>query len=556
MRPTPLPLRREGEHHFRTLFDRSPVGMATVGLDGRWLEANDALVVFLGFTRAELLARDFQSITYPEDLAPDLALVQQVLAGRMDHYQLTKRYVRGDGRVVWALINVQLVRDEGTGDPDCFLVQVVDVDAQHRLELALERERAALRHLVDLHVDIAMLTDEESALEAVNRAAMRVVPHADGAVIELPEEREEDGGTHEVLRYRAVTGRLSDQLDQVVDRHRSLSGRAFNSRVMLHSSDTEADPRVDAGACRRTGIRSMLVAPLLAGAETLGVIKVASGVPAAFDDGDVAALTLLAHSLSAALQHVRDRAAVAEALAHSEKANDELARVAAFRTELVGMIGHEIGTPLSVLVAATEMAEQQWGDDAAPEQRAYLGLMERNAARIARTVRDVLVQVTADSGRLVASPQEVDVRERLGEALAAAGLPAAVAAAPPVTAWVQPEHLDQMLLNLLSNARKYGTEPRVEVGLLPGDRVRVAVVDEGPGVAPEFVDSLFERFSRSEADRGRASGTGLGLAIVRQLARANGGEASYEPTSGGGATFVLVLPGRPGTTGAAQVSGG
>lgn len=229
MRPAPVPLRQEGETHFRTLFDRSPVGMATVGLDGRWLEANDALVAFLGFTRAELLARDFQSITYPEDLAPDLALVQQVLAGRMEHYQLTKRYVRGDRRVVWALLSVQLVRDERTGEPDCFLVQVVDVDAQHRLELALERERAALRHLVDLHADITTLTDEESALEAVIRAAMVVVPHADGAVIELPEELVEDGKALDVLRYRAVTGRLSDQLDQVVDRHRSLSGRAFHS---------------------------------------------------------------------------------------------------------------------------------------------------------------------------------------------------------------------------------------------------------------------------------------------------------------------------------------
>lgn len=545
MRSVPLPLRRPEEHHFRTLFDRSPVGMATVGLDGRWLEANDALLAFLGFTRDELLTRDFQSITLPEDLAPDLALVEQSLAGRLDHFQVTKRYVRGDGRVVWALLNVQLVRDERSGDPDCFLVQVVDVDAQHRLELALERERTAMRHLLDLHADIAVLTDEESALDAVIRAAMLVVPHSDGAVIELPEEIEVAGVPQEVLRYRAVTGRLSDQRDQVVDRHRSLSGRAFGSRVLLHSADTETDPRVDSAACRRTGIRSMLVAPLLAGTETLGVIKVAAGAPHAFDDGDAASLSLLAHSLTAALQHVRDRAAVADALADSEAANAELARVAAFRTELVGTIGHEIGTPLSVLVAATEMAQQEWGGEDRPEQHAYLELMERSAARIDRTVRDVLVQVTADSGHLVATPRVVEVHGRVAEALVAAGLSAPVAAPDPVTAWVQPEHLDQMLLNLLSNARKYGAEPHVEVEPLSDGRVRVAVVDRGAGVPPEFEDSLFERFSRSQTERGRAGGTGLGLAIVRELARANGGEASYEPTPGGGATFVLVLPGLP-----------
>lgn len=171
--------------------------------------------------------------------------------------------------------------------------------------------------------------------------------------------------------------------------------------------------------------------------------------------------------------------------------------------------------------------------------------MQRSAARIDRTVRDVLVQVTADTGRLVATPRAVEVHGRVAEALVVAGLPAPEAAADPVTAWVQPDHLDQMVLNLLSNARKYGAEPRVEVEALPDRRVRVAVVDRGTGVPPEFEDSLFERFARSESDRGRARGTGLGLAIVRELARANAGEASYERTPGGGATFVLVLPGSP-----------
>ena len=544
--------------HFRTLFDRSPVGMATVGLDGGWLEVNDALLSFLGYRRDELLALDFQSVTHPDDLVQDLDLVDQVLAGRMDHYQLTKRYVRADGRVVWALLSVSVVREQGTGAPAYFIVQVVDVDAQHRMEIELNRLRderevnaarevGALRHLVDLHADVATLDSEESALKAVIEAAMRVVPHCDGAVIELPEDLadpDQTGGVREVLRYRAVTGRLSDQLGQVVDRHRSLSGRSFTSRTMLHSHDTETDERVDAAACRRTGIRSMLVAPLLAGHEALGVIKVASGRPDSFDDVDEAALTMLAHSLTAALRHVRDRDLLGDALRSSEEANVELARVDGFKTDLVGMLGHEIGNPLSVLVGATELALSTWGDHSAPTQRRYLELMDRNTARIERTVSDVLSLVTAESGRLVANPAVVDVADRAVEALAAAGLPAdvAVRGEGPVRAWVQPEHLDQMLSNLVSNAVKYGAQPVVEVSTEAPGRVRVAVVDHGRGVPLEFVDALFDRFSRSDATSRSAKGTGLGLWIVRELARAADGDVTYEPTPGGGATFVIDLP--------------
>ena len=551
----PPTLRMESEMHFRTLFDRSPVGMATVGLDGGWLEVNDALLSFLGYRRDELLALDFQSVTHPDDLVQDLDLVDQVLAGRMDHYQLVKRYVRADGRVVWALLSVNVVHEQGTGAAAYFIVQVVDIDAQHRMEIELNRLRdereenaarevGALRHLVDLHADVATLDSEESALKAVIEAAMLVVPHCDGAVIELPEDLEDETGTHEVLRYRAVTGRLADQLGQVVDRHRSLSGRAVTGRTLLHSADTETDERVDAAACRRTGIRSMLVAPLLAGTEALGVIKVASGQADAFDDVDEAALTMLAHSLTAALQHVRDRDLLAAALRGSEQANVELARVDRFKTDLVGMLGHEIGNPLSVLVGATELAMSTWGDHGAPTQRRYLELMERNTARIERTVSDVLSLVTAESGRLVANPAVVDVGERAVEALVAAGLPAdvAVRGEGPVRAWVQPEHLDQMLSNLVSNAVKYGAQPVVEVSTEAQGRVRVAVVDHGRGVPLEFVDALFDRFSRSDATSHRAKGTGLGLWIVRELARAADGDVTYEPTPGGGATFVIDLP--------------
>lgn len=537
--------------------------MATVALDGSWLDVNDALVNFLGYDRTTLLTLDFQSITYPADLEGDLALVGEILAGHIDHYQLTKRYLRPGGETVWALLSVNLIRDDFNDDPLYFIVQIVDIDAQHRLEVqfarmqeerqaAADRERGALRHLVDLHADVATLDSEESALRAVVEAALTVVPHADGAVIELEETSSEEGPPTPVLRYRSVSGTLSGQLGQSVRRDASLSGQALSSRELLHAADTETDPRVDLAACRRTGIRSMLVAPLLAGDDALGVLKVASARPHAFDTVDETALYLLAHSLTAALRHVRDRELVASALSEARVANAALEIADAFKTDLVGMLAHEIGNPLSVLFGATELALETWGGQGSPQRR-YLELMERNSGRIERTIRNVVSLAAAGSGEIVAYPEVVDVYERAAEALAAAGLPTTRVSRPYAgtpQAWVQVEHLDQVLTNLVSNALKYGSTPTLHIESVDAHTVRVACVDYGAGVPPEFVPALFQRFSRSERARKTAKGSGIGLYIVRELVRAGGGDITYEPTPGGGATFIVELPAAPDDTSA------
>lgn len=92
------------------MFERSAAGIAHVGTDGRFLAVNDGFCAQVGRTRADLLGRDFQSITHPDDLAEDETHVASLLAGRIDHYRMQKRYVRPDGSVVEANLTVGLVR--------------------------------------------------------------------------------------------------------------------------------------------------------------------------------------------------------------------------------------------------------------------------------------------------------------------------------------------------------------------------------------------------------------------------------------------------------------
>ena len=163
--------------------------------------------------------------------------------------------------------------------------------------------------------------------------------------------------------------------------------------------------------------------------------------------------------------------------------------------------------------------------------------------RIARTVKPLRgVAVHAD-------PVEVCVIEAIDSALAAAGPATAdfkVQCDAGLTARVDPDHLQQALVNYVTNALKYGSPPytvAADAAVDPAGVV-IRVMDEGDGVARDFVPRLFGRLARSEAARSGSGvhGTGLGLSIVAGLVHANGGDAWYEAGQPRGACFCLRLP--------------
>ena len=124
---------RASEETFRTAMDNAPIGQALVLPDGRWLKVNPSLCRLLGYSEAELLANDFQSITHPDDLEQDLAALSKLLAGEVKTYQMEKRYFRRDGQVIWALLSVSLVHREND-EPDYLLSQIQDITERREME--------------------------------------------------------------------------------------------------------------------------------------------------------------------------------------------------------------------------------------------------------------------------------------------------------------------------------------------------------------------------------------------------------------------------------------
>jgi PAS domain S-box-containing protein len=232
-------------------------------------------------------------------------------------------------------------------------------------------------------------------------------------------------------------------------------------------------------------------------------------------------------------ERARDQAAAALA-----ERNTALEVANHLKLDIIGMLGHEISNPLSAILGYTDLLTDELGEDhtaAGP-----VAVISRQAQRLDEIVREVLSMVSIDAGDLSAVRGEVRLRAGIMEALESTGDSGVPVLGPDVTVCFNPGHLQQILVNLLSNATKYaGGATAIRIVETGGGRVLVRVEDRGPGVPEEFRPRLFDRLTRAERDSGHVRGTGLGLYIVRALAQANHGGVRHEPNPAGGSVFVL-----------------
>jgi two-component system, cell cycle sensor histidine kinase and response regulator CckA len=131
---------REGEARFRAIFEAAPIGIGHFTLDGKIAESNGALEEMLGYSHRELQGMPFARITHPDDLAEDARLFAEMTLGKRDGYQLDKRYLHKNGEVVWARLNVSLVRAPG-GEPQFAIKMVEDITERKRAEEALRESQ-------------------------------------------------------------------------------------------------------------------------------------------------------------------------------------------------------------------------------------------------------------------------------------------------------------------------------------------------------------------------------------------------------------------------------
>jgi signal transduction histidine kinase len=275
---------------------------------------------------------------------------------------------------------------------------------------------------------------------------------------------------------------------------------------------------------------------------TAAATRIAQGDYAAFvasdspDDFGVLARAL--GSLAAALQ--RDMT--------------QIRRLETTRKDFVANASHELRTPVTAIQGYAETLLDSGAD--AEKSRRFVEVIHRHARRLG-----VLLERLLLLSELEARPPEdtrreavplgataAHVVETLRERAAAAGATVRVDINPAAIALGDPDGVEQVVENLVDNALKYGKAGgvvRIE-GARAGDRVRLAVIDDGPGVASPHLPRLFERFYRVDPGRSRErGGTGLGLAIVKHLVEAMSGSVTVASAAGEGCRFTIDLPAAP-----------
>ena len=234
-------------------------------------------------------------------------------------------------------------------------------------------------------------------------------------------------------------------------------------------------------------------------------------------------------------------------------------QVGQMRRDFVANVSHELRTPLTALLGFIETLRGPAREDAVARER-FLGIMENEAERMNRLVRDLLSLSQVEAEERMRPVNPVDIVELAEGAMRTLGHLAESAGVrmvhdvpqEPITLPAEPDQLRQVISNLVENAIKYGGKGgTVTLSIntpardpaLRAEAVRICVRDTGPGIDPLHIPRLTERFYRVDSHRSREmGGTGLGLAIVKHIMNRHRGRLLIESTPGEGSVFCIVLP--------------
>lgn len=481
--PEVEPVLEEHVERFREVFEDAAIGMATLTLTGRIVRANGSLARVTGRSTGELVGLDYAELMADGNGAIRTLLDRLVRDGE-DAVQV-EHVLRGSGHQR-LLATVTTVRD-GERRPLYLFLQAQDVTQQRIADEALRQSEQRFRLLVDAVQDYAIfMLDTDGRIASWNLGAQRSTGYDAAQIV----------GQHFRVFYPP------DVRD------------ARHPERELELALRDGHYEEEGWRLRRDGDRYWAQVTITAVHDEAG------------DHVGFAKVT----------RDVTERLRTAEKL---ESANERLREAADEQAQFLAVTAHELRGPVGVLGMSAETLQRHWSELTEDERGDFLGSMATHAAQLNRLLGDLLTTSRLQARSLDLRPEPIDVRHHL-ERLAATVRKAHPQAEVHLDGdegariFADPGRLTQAMDNLLTNALRHGRSPvRVDVRSR-SDVVDLVVTDAGPGVAADIRPRLFERFATS----GRG-GTGLGLHIVRELARAQGGNASYDVAE---RAFVLSLP--------------
>ncbi|NJA89352.1 PAS domain S-box protein [Rhodocyclus tenuis] len=497
---------RASEQRFRATFEQAAVGLALVDPEGRWLRVNHKLCDIVGYTHEELLALDFQAITYPDDLDSDLLFVRRILAGELSTYSMEKRYVRKDGELVWINLTVALVRREDA-QPDYFISVVEDIQRRKQAELALKAREATLSEAQRLTGIGNWSWDLRRDVHSWSEEIYRIY----GRDPALP-----PAGVPEVQAYFTPASWAE-------------------MRAIIEAAMREGIPyAVDAEVVRPDGTHRWITARGEATRDASGDIVELHGTVQDITERKEAADAL--HELNASLeQRVEQRTADLIAT------NQELDTFAY-------AVSHDLRAPLRAMNGFSKALLEDYGERLDGEARLYLDQIIIASRKMGDLIDGILALSRSMRGELhrdVVNISEMSRRLLADLILADPARVVEIEIEPGLRVHGDARLVEAVMLNLLGNAWKYTARTAAaricvragEVASMPG----ICVVDNGAGFDMAHAEQLFQPFRRLHR-QDEFPGIGIGLATVQRIVRRHGGDICAHATPGQGASFCFALP--------------
>jgi signal transduction histidine kinase len=408
---------------------------------------------------------------------------------------------------------------------------------------ALEHQRASASIL---SIIASSVKDARPVFDAIAKAAAEVIQNARLQLFLV------EGG---MLHHVGGTGLSEEQREGLRKLYpaplaeTSYAGKAIIEKRVVHV----ADVRQDADRTERTiaihaatGLRSILVVPMIREGEAIGCITTSFVQIGAFTDKQVALLKAFADQAVIAIQNAALFHEIQEKGRQLEIANQH-------KSEFLANMSHELRTPLNAIIGFSEVLSERMFGELNEKQADYMKDIHESGRHLLSLINDILDLSKIEAGRMELEPSDFDLRAALSNAMTLVK-ERAQRSNIALTLEVDPAlglfHADerkfkQIMLNLLSNAVKFTPEGgRVTVAARPvAGGIEVAVSDTGVGIAPEDQELVFEEFRQAGRDYTRkAEGTGLGLALCRRFVELHGGRLSLRSELGKGSTFTFYLP--------------
>jgi PAS domain S-box-containing protein len=539
---------RESEERFRQLASLAVEGVV-IHDNGVILDANESFARMFGYDLSELLARNFfEFMTTPESREKILAHIR---SGEQGRYEAVG--VRKDGSEIVVELDARAMTWRGrrvrVGTVNDITERKRAEEAARRLiveqaaRAAAERAEQRARFLAEASRVLSASFDYQTTLARLARLA--VPDLADFCVVDVI-----DGPTVNRLGVAHVDASKEPLLQEAVRFARLREAATYHLRKPMVEGEPILLPFISDDALAANAVseehlqltqqlrpRSLVSVPLKVGDRVTGALTLymsESGRRYGSDDLELA-------------EELARRAALAVENARLFHTAEQATRA---RDEMLGVVAHDLRNPLNTISMGASLLTELI-PESQTRLRRQAEIMKRGAERMNRLIQDLLEVRRIDTGRLSVDPRPESAYVLVCEAvetmrpLATANdlkLKAAVRPdAPKVLA--DPPRIQQVLSNLVGNAIKF-TPPggRIVLGAdtLAEPQVRFAVVDSGPGIAPEQLPHIFGQYW--QANRTDRRGIGLGLAIAKGLVEAHGGRIWVESQVGVGSNFYFTLP--------------